>query len=556
MAIQLLKTKAGNSRCVIAFSAFNSLSSLAQRSYFPYTFYKILTDQSDCDVLFVGDESNSWYHGRIKGVEGSGIDNLKLKIRDLVADYDDIIVLGASMGGHAALHFHDCSWVNQIIALQPQLFIRKGWPRSKSCNLGCDVPSPNFKCSSNGPSIALIVGQLDLFDIYQAALFLEDSFACCATIVPNAYHNVCYHWMRLGVLKRAVNLFASGTYKHGFSPYGQPYEISQTPELEEHAEALPEINQFYEILYGGLGGDLESFFAAASLVDRFPNWESTKVAFGLLAARNGLFVLSHEYLASTSISLEDRYGPLSLYYYAMGDFSRFEQCLLESVKFNAVSPTDSFISRFLPVLDAPGCKSYHLRESLTLLGLADHFPSTISAASRLNVITPPTDATPDANSSRAVSEEEIICLGLVNSCDISLEDDLHCSLAILHGHYLRLIKLLFSYFSQKVSGSRCLDGQHESLMQLCELSLRRDAVNRTMNQPSLSMGSDGHPSLESFTALVEAIKSAEETLQQTQTARDEHLAKVKGLEGELTQLKDQQVAAKKSLQRLRQLCEA
>ena len=61
---------------------------------------------------------------------------------------------------------------------------------------------------------------------------------------------------------------------------------------------------------------------------------------------------------------------------------------------------------------------------------------------------------------------------------------------------------------------------------------------------------------QSAAELKQQLSAQAETLQQTQTARDEQLAKVKRLQTELTQLKDQQVAAKKSLQRLRQLCKA
>jgi len=335
--------------------------------------------QSICDIIFVGDESNSWYHGKISGIEGSGIVNLKSHLRNLTSCYNDVIVLGASMGGHAALHFHDCNWVSQVIALQPQLFVKKGWPRSRSCNLGRDVqPPPCYEQSSDRPYVALIVGQLDLFDIYQASLFLRSRFALDATIVPKAYHNVCYHWHRLGILERAIKLFISGTYQSGSSPYGKPYQELLLPELSEHVSVVPEIDKYYQLLYEGSGGSIEGLDLISSLADRFPKWTSIKVALALHAARNGLFEQSYKDLSLTSLSLEDRYGPLALYHYDRGEYDIFEEYLLQAVKYNAVSPTDSFISTHLPRLYGHSRKSYDLCNRLTILGLAEKYPLAVS----------------------------------------------------------------------------------------------------------------------------------------------------------------------------------
>lgn len=85
------------------------------------------------DALMIRDTRNLWYHG---GVEGLGTDPLQMAdaIEKFTSQYSEVVTLGSSMGGYAALLFGHLLGADKTIAVVPQ--IRIGTTAAKSIGDG------------------------------------------------------------------------------------------------------------------------------------------------------------------------------------------------------------------------------------------------------------------------------------------------------------------------------------------------------------------------------------------------------------------------------------
>lgn len=76
------------------------------------------------DKIYCRDEKVKWYNHGLTDLT-SNIDETIEFLRKKIAGYTNVLFVGASMGGYAALLFGSILKVNAIIAFRPQTYIRK-----------------------------------------------------------------------------------------------------------------------------------------------------------------------------------------------------------------------------------------------------------------------------------------------------------------------------------------------------------------------------------------------------------------------------------------------
>src|SRR5690606_13457642 len=90
-----------------------------------YEFYNSLKDLNS-DKVYVKDINQAWYH---KGInkEVKNIETLKQVLHEIIKrkSYDNVVFIGNSMGGYAAILFGVLLHVDSVIAFSPQTFINK-----------------------------------------------------------------------------------------------------------------------------------------------------------------------------------------------------------------------------------------------------------------------------------------------------------------------------------------------------------------------------------------------------------------------------------------------
>ena len=79
--------------------------------------------------IYVRDLNNLWYHGEHPGI-GGGVDDLAKHLSTLVdrANAREVVTVGGSMGGYAAILFGCLLGAQKVVAFGPQVFIDK-WNR-------------------------------------------------------------------------------------------------------------------------------------------------------------------------------------------------------------------------------------------------------------------------------------------------------------------------------------------------------------------------------------------------------------------------------------------
>jgi hypothetical protein len=89
----------------------------------PFEFMRSLHDK-DCDVMFLRDREQAYYHLGVNGIAGNidGVTSFLKKIID-AGKYDLVVTLGNSMGGYAALLFGSKIGADVCIGISPRTFL-------------------------------------------------------------------------------------------------------------------------------------------------------------------------------------------------------------------------------------------------------------------------------------------------------------------------------------------------------------------------------------------------------------------------------------------------
>ncbi len=90
-----------------------------------FEFFNSLSD-INCDKVFIRDFNQAWYQLGVDD-EINSWNELKNILEKLIEDnkYKNVLFLGNSMGGYAAMMFGTMLQVNQVVAFAPQTFINK-----------------------------------------------------------------------------------------------------------------------------------------------------------------------------------------------------------------------------------------------------------------------------------------------------------------------------------------------------------------------------------------------------------------------------------------------
>lgn len=89
----------------------------------PFEFLNHLSANFDCDLIFYVDPKRCWYHLGIEGISFD-IPSTVEYLRPIVKDRNNVIFLGVSAGGFAAMLFGSLLKVNHVIAYIPQSTVR------------------------------------------------------------------------------------------------------------------------------------------------------------------------------------------------------------------------------------------------------------------------------------------------------------------------------------------------------------------------------------------------------------------------------------------------
>jgi hypothetical protein len=102
---------------LIAFSALTSNPGKPSR----YDFQALL-DQDDFATILVRDPDNNWYHGPVASGQW-GPDALRDILIRAAARYKNVVCIGSSMGGYAAVLFGKLIGADRVLAFSPQIII-------------------------------------------------------------------------------------------------------------------------------------------------------------------------------------------------------------------------------------------------------------------------------------------------------------------------------------------------------------------------------------------------------------------------------------------------
>jgi hypothetical protein len=508
------------------------------------------------DIIFIGDESNSWYNAIIEGLPCEHLeDNLDF-LSEKLSCYENVKVIGASMGGYAALFAYDLPTVDFVMALQPQFFIKPGWPRATSCNSKVVLNRlDNFSVESDKP-INIVVGECCLFDIYQASLALGNRFGDFCTVVPQSYHNVGLLWHERNILGRALGLFASGHYSAGMSPYGSPYPTSKMSNGLYLNEFVAYIDEYYHELYdNSCESRLKRAWRILScLPEGALELPSVFIEKGILASVLNYDDLALDILKSAPRLVEDKYGPLAAIYARRSQYEEFGQCLKNALSASSSDGVVSFLRKrnFTSSMssDQLGSLQQVINGSSVLrLGYSGLLSVIDEARSSSRMPFPTMNVESDLDISRVRDERAA-----------SVMKSLEGELASLKGERDAAAKEKAAAQQSTTELKQQLSAQAETLQQAQKARDEQVVRVKSLEGELASLKGERDAAAkekaaaqQSATELKQQLSAQAETLQQAQKARDEQVVRVKSLEGELATLNTQQSSVAAGLQRLRHL---
>lgn len=109
-----------NKKIIISFSGQGSgMGTIPQ-----FEFVNFLEKQyNNYDRHFYLDKYSKWYHKGIDGIS-KNINETLLYLKEIINYFEDVIFIGSSAGGYAAILFGSLLNVNKIIAFKPQTIIK------------------------------------------------------------------------------------------------------------------------------------------------------------------------------------------------------------------------------------------------------------------------------------------------------------------------------------------------------------------------------------------------------------------------------------------------
>lgn len=282
-------------RLIVVFSSYLLSDKVRSGSF---TYYQYFSSSSeDSDILFVRDPLNIWY---VEQIETLDINTPSVEfltetqeivkcsrsefaqlLKTLSAYYSCVIFFGSSMGGYGALLYGFKVCPNQIVALCPQTFHSKGYPRFKSTHqkyIFPDIAQLNY--TETKTKLHLLVGAENLYDIYHATR-IKSSLASL-TLVPLSCHNVSLYFHRLGRLQLLIDSVNNGSFESYLEKLQNGYKSYQT--LQPYLKGS-KVQGTLESIFYNIYIDKDFEFAEnllTAIIERFPWQFGAKRTLGLL----------------------------------------------------------------------------------------------------------------------------------------------------------------------------------------------------------------------------------------------------------------------------------
>jgi hypothetical protein len=160
---EVLHIKNGNKSLVVVFSAY-----VSRPDFKGFTYQEVFKrlGLSGHDLLFLRDSRNQWFNRGVKGL-GENVDEVARALAEIASGYKVVQSFGSSMGGYASLLFaHKCGF-STWSSVCPQTFLAKPFPRYAFYHRGSYIDLQELDRREFSPPGRIVLGDLDLFDIYQ-----------------------------------------------------------------------------------------------------------------------------------------------------------------------------------------------------------------------------------------------------------------------------------------------------------------------------------------------------------------------------------------------------
>jgi hypothetical protein len=328
-----LAIKNGNDCCVVVFSSF------AARDYGPLTFsYKGHFEKyvGSSDLIFVKDVKNQWYNRQLPGL-GDNVADITEGLRRLTRGYRKVSTFGSSMGGYASILYGGMLGAEHVVALSPQTLLREPFPRyNRKIHKGTYLDLSGVG-TPRASKYTVIVGEEELFDIYQADE-LRQKRGIDYTVAPIAAHNVVKLLDERGSLDRVIGELC-GASETGYidSLLGQFRAKARVSEVLGDKE-----------FSGALSTAVELYFkdrvAALPFLQRLllsvPDWSGAMSKLGMchFAAGNQDDALAlFEAVASCSNTIYEFYPTYAAYLARGGDVERVVELVAKAVRMESLN---------------------------------------------------------------------------------------------------------------------------------------------------------------------------------------------------------------------------
>ncbi|EAW35604.1 tetratricopeptide repeat protein [Lyngbya sp. PCC 8106] len=341
-------------RLTVVFSSYLLTHQVGSGSFTYYNYFSASSENSD--ILLVRDPLNLWY---IEKVENLDLDINALSIESLTethemvkysrsefvkilealqADYSYVTFFGSSMGGYGALLYASKLSPHQVVALCPQTFHARGYPRFKSAHQKhtfFDIAQLNYTISK----LHLLVGAENLYDIYHATR-IKSSLESL-TLVPLSCHNIPLYFHRLDRFQLLINSVTDGSFESYLEKLQNGYR--SYPTLQQYLKGS-KIQGILESLFYNIYIDKDFQFAEnllTAIIERFPWQAGAKRTLGLLWYEQNCVDERIPKILTDALNsaylMDDAYGPLAHSLACHGKVDEAIDWLQKGLKINKVA---------------------------------------------------------------------------------------------------------------------------------------------------------------------------------------------------------------------------
>jgi len=261
----LYEEVSGSQRLVITFSHLKGKN---------FTCYNALQDVP-VNRLFVRDPTNSWYNGPVSGCWNDA-DGLLEKLSTVTRQFDpaNIICIGSSMGGYAAILFGCKLNVGKVVAFVPQMVLDSRLPNNPHARHNIQYRDVyRAIVAAKNTSIDILFGSEDLCDIYNL-IRAKQYKSIKLHAIYGSEHDLLRYLLLHGVFSDIIQ---------GYALHGSLNTKLPLCSLHEDNHAMQLVHKSVEAYY--FHSPAEAIPFLENLVEYFPQWSAAHFYLGMARAR-------------------------------------------------------------------------------------------------------------------------------------------------------------------------------------------------------------------------------------------------------------------------------